>query len=81
MPARYRMELLGALRDVDFVVAFSEDTPLRLIKALRPHIVVKGADWKSRDIVGAGYARIIRAPLVRGFSTTGIIKKIRKSAK
>jgi rfaE bifunctional protein nucleotidyltransferase chain/domain len=79
-PAGHRMEILSSIKYIDYVVEFSEDTPLRVIKGLMPHIVVKGADWRYDRIVGRGYARIIRAPLVKGVSTTGIIKKIIRSS-
>lgn len=50
-----RMALLAALRCVDFVVPFSEETPLLLIKAIRPDHLVKGGDWSTDTIVGADF--------------------------
>jgi D-beta-D-heptose 7-phosphate kinase/D-beta-D-heptose 1-phosphate adenosyltransferase len=74
--------VLAALAAVDYVCLFGEDTPLRLIKALRPDVLVKGADWKKEDIVGAsivlgdgGSVRRIR--LTPGRSTTSLIHRIR----
>lgn len=77
-----RAEVLSALSCVDHVVIFSQDTPLQLIRALRPHVLVKGGDWKKKDVVGGtfveslgGKVRLI--PYVKGFSTTGLLEKIR----
>ena len=79
---RDRAEVLGALACVDLVVIFREDTPDRLIHAVRPDVLVKGGDWKKKDIVGGpfvesygGKVRVI--PFVKGFSTTGLLEKIR----
>lgn len=52
-----RAEVLAALRDVDLVVTFGEDTPLPLLLALRPDVLVKGADYKESQIVGAREVR------------------------
>jgi D-beta-D-heptose 7-phosphate kinase/D-beta-D-heptose 1-phosphate adenosyltransferase len=76
-----RARVLAALAAVDFVVAFSEDTPLRLIKALRPDILAKGADYAGGEIVGREFAgRTVRIPLVRGRSTTGLVAKMKAKA-
>lgn len=78
-----RAELLAALEAVDFVVLFGEPTPRELIGQLLPDVLVKGADWGSTEIVGreevegAG-GRVISIPLEPGYSTTGILQKIRK---
>ena len=76
-----RARVLAALGCVDFVVLFDEDTPLRLITALLPDILVKGADWPEDQIVGAAEVkaaggRIERIPFDCQVSTTGIIDKI-----
>lgn len=78
-----RAFVLSALGCVDKVVIFSEDTPERLIRALRPDVLVKGGDWKKEDVIGApfvesygGKVRIL--PFVKGFSTTGLLEKIQK---
>ncbi|HAH32727.1 MAG TPA: D-glycero-beta-D-manno-heptose 1-phosphate adenylyltransferase [Elusimicrobia bacterium] len=74
-----RARVLAALAAVDAVVIFSSDTPFALIKTLKPDILVKGADYKASEIVGAGFAgRTVRIPLVEGRSTTGIIRKLAK---
>lgn len=81
VPERDRAELLAALECVDFVTIFPDLTPARLIAAIIPRILVKGADWKAGNIVGnetvkAAGGRVVRIPLARGRSTTGIIKRI-----
>jgi rfaE bifunctional protein nucleotidyltransferase chain/domain len=78
-----RAKVLAALRCVDTVVIFDEDTPLELITALQPDVVAKGGDWKPEQIVGAdvvnargGEVRSLK--LVDGFSTTALVEKIRR---
>jgi len=74
-----RAEVLAALSAVDYVTVFSEPTPYRLIKALKPDILVKGGDWKKEEIVGSDIAgQTFSLPFTRGASTTGIINKILK---
>ena len=74
-----RVRLLSALCAVDAVVVFSSDTPLELIKALKPDILVKGADYTASKIVGAAFAgRTARIPLVKGRSTSALIRKLKK---
>lgn len=80
-----RAEVLAALASVDYVVAFGEDTPLRVIEALQPDVLVKGADWGADDIVGrevvlTGGGRVERIELVPGASTTDIIRRIREAS-
>lgn len=59
----------------DFVVPFSEDAPLRLIETIRPHILVKGGDYKKEHVVGNQIAdQTVIIPLLEGYSTTKIIK-------
>ena len=81
-----RAFVLAHLRSVDFVTRFDEDTPLELIKAVRPGILVKGGDWPVEHIVGANVVRagggnVLSLPLVEGFSTTGLAERIRTGAK
>ena len=76
-----RAELLAALCFVDEVVIFNEKDPLALIKYLQPHVLVKGADWAEKDIIGADEikhtgGRVIRIPFVSGISTSDIIQRI-----
>ena len=77
-----RAKVLSSLQCVDKVVSFSDETPLKLIKAIKPDVLVKGGDYKVKDVVGhkeikswGGVVKII--PLVPGLSTTKIIKKLR----
>jgi len=81
-PQEERAEILEALACVDAVVLFEEDTPDRIIKAIQPDILVKGADWGKNAIVGrdtveARGGKVVRVPIEQGFSTTEIIRKIR----
>jgi D-beta-D-heptose 7-phosphate kinase/D-beta-D-heptose 1-phosphate adenosyltransferase len=83
MRQEHRSRVMAALECVDFVTIFDEDTPLQLIQRLRPDILVKGADWKASQIVGAdvvkaGGGRVVRLPLVVGYSTSALIERIRK---
>jgi D-beta-D-heptose 7-phosphate kinase/D-beta-D-heptose 1-phosphate adenosyltransferase len=78
-----RAEVLAALHAVDHLIAFDADTPLALVTAIRPDVLVKGADWAERDIAGAGEVaswggRVERIALVPGVSTTDIIRRIRE---
>jgi D-glycero-beta-D-manno-heptose 1-phosphate adenylyltransferase len=80
-PEKMRAELLAALECVDSVLIFDEDNPLRVIKSLLPHILVKGGDWQEdriigADVVKAGGGQVRSIPFVTGYSTTDIIDKI-----
>lgn len=71
-----RQIVVSALEAVDGVVLFKEDTPLNLIKIIKPDILVKGADYTADTVVGREYAgKVVLCPLVKGKSTTNIIKK------
>jgi len=77
-----RMAVLAALEAVSLVVLFDEDTPLELISACRPDVLVKGGDWTPDRIVGAsevqGWGGMVRSiPFVHERSTTALLKKIR----
>jgi D-glycero-beta-D-manno-heptose 1-phosphate adenylyltransferase len=79
-----RALVLASLVMVDAVVLFSEPTPLELILAIKPDVLVKGGDYKIDDIAGAkevvGWGgKVIINPIVEGFSTTSIINKIQNS--
>jgi rfaE bifunctional protein nucleotidyltransferase chain/domain len=80
-----RARVLAAFAAVDCVVLFDEDTPLDLIQHLAPDVLVKGADYSREGIVGADFVesrggRVIRVPLVSGFSTTSILERLRDSS-
>lgn len=76
-----RATVIGALRDVDMVIVFDEDTPLETIQTLRPDVLVKGADYRENDVVGGDFVKtyggsVVLADLVSGRSTTSIVKKM-----
>jgi len=78
-----RLGLIAALESVDYVVLFNEETPLKAIKELKPDILVKGADWDRKQIVGSGLVlgyggNVSTIKLIEGRSTTNLIKKIAK---
>jgi len=70
-----RMAVMSAMKAVDFVVSFDEDTPLELIKRIKPDVLVKGQDYKESEIVGADLvSEVYRAPIIKGLSTSGFLK-------
>ncbi len=72
-----RAIVLSALEAVDSVCVFSQDTPLELIKIVKPDILVKGADYKNKEVVGSEYAgKVVLFPLLKGRSTTNLINKM-----
>jgi D-glycero-beta-D-manno-heptose 1-phosphate adenylyltransferase len=78
-----RAIVLVNLKAVDNVIIFEEDTPYNLIKAVVPHVLVKGGDWKPDDIVGSDIVlgsggKVLSLKYINGYSTTEIIKKSRK---
>ncbi len=80
-----RARVLGALSGVSAVVLFGEETPMRLIEAIRPDVLVKGADYRKDQVVGSEFVesyggRIALIDLVRGKSTTGTIARMRTGA-
>lgn len=84
IPAAERAELLLALEPVDRVVIFEEETPLAVVSALLPDVLVKGADWGpgsivGSDVVAAHGGQIVRIALVPGRSTSAILERVRRS--
>lgn len=84
VPLSDRIKVLAALECVDFVTSFGEDTPQRLIENVQPDVLVKGADYKARDIVGAAVVkahggRVVRIPLSKGRSTSSLVARIKRS--
>ncbi|MCX7770276.1 MAG: D-glycero-beta-D-manno-heptose 1-phosphate adenylyltransferase [Proteobacteria bacterium] len=76
-----RAYVLSALEMVDFIVIFDEETPYELIKAVKPHVLVKGGDWDiekivGKDIVESYGGRVLNIPFVEGKSTTNIIERV-----
>ena len=81
-PEHERAEVVAALRVVDAVVIFDEETPLAIVSALQPDVLVKGADWAAdaivgRDVVEARGGRVVRIPLAAGYSTSAILARLR----
>lgn len=79
---RARARVLAGLGAVDCVVLFDEETPLELIRMLAPDVLVKGADYAPGRIVGADWVearggRVVRVPIVPGFSTTALVERLR----
>jgi len=77
-----RVRVLAALASVDAVILFDEETPLALIRQIRPDVLAKGADYAEEQIIGAAEikswgGRVVRIPLVKNTSTTGILERIR----
>lgn len=81
-PEQDRIKVLAALSCVDHAILFDDPTPLRLIVRIKPDVLVKGADWAIKDIVGAKEVRswggkVKRIPLVKGRSSTRVIKLLK----
>ena len=84
MNEKERMELLASLEFISYVVMFEEDTPIHLIKEIRPDIITKGGDYKPEEIVGSDIVesyggQVIVCPYIESKSTTSIINKIKNS--
>jgi rfaE bifunctional protein nucleotidyltransferase chain/domain len=80
-----RAYLLASLSFVDYICIFDEDTPLELIKAIEPDILIKGSDYQpdqiiGRDIVEKRGGKVLTIPLIKGRSTTDLIKRINRLA-
>jgi rfaE bifunctional protein nucleotidyltransferase chain/domain len=83
---RQRAEVLAGLACVDWVVLFGEETPLRVIRALRPDVLAKGGDWKRDQIVGRedveGWGgRVVRLRQVPGVRTSAVVERMAKRGK
>jgi D-beta-D-heptose 7-phosphate kinase/D-beta-D-heptose 1-phosphate adenosyltransferase len=84
-PAESRADVLAALEAVDLVVVFEQDTPLELIKLVRPNVLVKGADYAREEVVGhevveAGGGQVVLVDLVPGHSTTNMVRRAAEPA-
>ncbi|MBN1163101.1 MAG: D-glycero-beta-D-manno-heptose 1-phosphate adenylyltransferase [Candidatus Krumholzibacteriota bacterium] len=80
-----RIFVLLQLRSVDYVTVFGEDTPLETLRALRPDVLVKGDEYDREEIVGAelveeGGGRVERIKMLGGYSTSGLIQRIREGS-
>jgi len=85
VPQTARTRVVAAFAAVDCVTLFDEDTPLELIKALAPDVLVKGADYARAKIVGADWiesrgGRVVRVPIVQGFSTSSLVERLRATS-
>ena len=85
VPQAARARVLAGLAAVDCVTLFDEDTPLELIKALAPDVLVKGADYERAQIVGGDWiesrgGRVVRVPLIQGFSTSSLVERLRATS-
>jgi D-beta-D-heptose 7-phosphate kinase/D-beta-D-heptose 1-phosphate adenosyltransferase len=83
-PESERAEILLALECVDAVAIFDDDTPAEIIRRVQPDVLVKGADWGPDNIVGrdtveARGGRVVRMPLLEGYSTTELLRRVRKN--
>jgi len=84
VPQKERALLLAALTCVDHVVIFNESTPYQLIKQLVPDVLIKGADWKGKEVAGADVVKAAGGKVefikyINGLSTTNIVEKIRRT--
>jgi D-beta-D-heptose 7-phosphate kinase/D-beta-D-heptose 1-phosphate adenosyltransferase len=75
-----RAEVLAALEAVDLVVIFEQDTPVELIRRIKPTVLVKGADYRIEDVVGrdvveAEGGRVVLVDLVPGYSTSALVRR------
>ena len=80
-----RAAVLASLAAVDLIVIFDEDTPLELIRTMRPQLLVKGADYRVEDVVGADLVRaaggeVVLAEVMPGYSTSATIARFARSA-
>jgi len=86
IPQRDRARCLAALASVDYVTVFDDASPLRLITRLKPDVLVKGADWRPSEIVGHEVVRrhggrVVRVPLVNGYSTSELLGRLNQLAR
>jgi rfaE bifunctional protein nucleotidyltransferase chain/domain len=73
-----RAAVVSAIRCVDEVIVFDEDTPLQLIQRIKPDIITKGSDYRAEDVVGYGLAKVVILPYRRGCSTTEVLDAVRR---
>ena len=79
IPETYRARVLEGLKSVDCVFIFDEETPLKVIKTVKPDVLVKGADWPIEKIIGREFAKEVkRIPFKFDISTTKIVERILK---
>jgi len=85
-PLKERIEILGAIEEIDYLTSFSEETPQKIIARLLPDVLIKGGDWRPEEVVGkreiedAG-GEVVIIPYLEGCSSSEIVKRIVSSAK
>jgi rfaE bifunctional protein nucleotidyltransferase chain/domain len=85
-PLKERIEILGAIEEIDYLTSFSEETPQEIIAWLLPDVLVKGGDWRPEEVVGkreveeAG-GEVVIIPYLKGCSSSEIVKRIVSSVK
>ncbi len=82
-PEQARAQVLASLACVDALVLFEEDTPMAIIEATRPEVLVKGADYSRDQVVGGDYVEgyggsVVLATIAEGYSTTGTVEKMKQ---
>jgi D-beta-D-heptose 7-phosphate kinase/D-beta-D-heptose 1-phosphate adenosyltransferase len=85
-PLKERIEILGAIEEIDYLTSFSEETPQKIIAQLLPDVLVKGGDWKPEQVVGKKEVeevggKVVIIPYLEGSSSSEIVKRIVSSAK
>ena len=78
-----RIKLLESVRYIDFIICFDENTPIKIIKKIKPHILIKGGDYSKKEIVGNKFVRsyggkVILSKFIKNFSSSKIINKLIK---
>jgi len=76
-----RIKVISALSCIDYVTIFNEETPLEVIRLLKPDVLIKGGDWDKKDIVGGDFVetyggKVVTIPYLKGYSTSKLISKI-----
>ncbi|MEK6647343.1 MAG: D-glycero-beta-D-manno-heptose 1-phosphate adenylyltransferase [Candidatus Firestonebacteria bacterium] len=82
-PEKERAEILSAFSFVDYIVIFAESDPIKVVSELKPDVLIKGGDWSidkvlGKDIVESYGGKVMTIPMIKGYSTTNLIKKIVK---
>jgi D-beta-D-heptose 7-phosphate kinase/D-beta-D-heptose 1-phosphate adenosyltransferase len=77
----HRARVLAALEVVDYIVFFDEPTPARIIETVKPDLLIKGEDWRDKGVIGREFVesrggRVVLAPLVKGLSTSALVRRI-----
>lgn len=78
-----RQEVLASIALIDYIITFTQTTPLHLIKKIKPAVLVKGGDWPKKHIIGSSFiksygGKVVRVRLKKGYSTTRLLEKMQK---